>query len=676
MSELVPGKVISARLKRRKSVPVITTAWKHARHVKHTRHLSYPFIGIYAVLANTLASRNGAQMKRAIRAAELSNDHAAAQKWSELLERKIDGRHKRSQDRLSQALAWIRSVPYVLAAGAGALTLIGVLLAIGEHRFGALFEPWTFVAHVITWTILAVAAVLPPLAIASAVCATIALWHQGRKFVNSTAAPAWMRTSAEGAELVIDERAITQALAALRIPAITEWIKNGNPLAFVTPARVDGRGTHAMVRLPLGVTAESVGKRRADLAAGLQRAAKEVWPVVGSEAGLLDLWVSDRGALDAGAGPYPLLSEGVVDIFDGVPIGKTLRGDPAIAPMIERNSLVGGLPGSGKSSAARTLLAGAILDSTVEAIVLCPDSNADFTAVEPRCSTFIVGAEDEKVAQIRDTLAALHADVQKRGDLLIRYEEPSVTRELASKNVGLHPVVVLFEECHVAFGHDEYGDEIRKLAVDIVRLGRKRGIHLLFSTQAPTRDSIPRDVTRNCSNGFCFAVTDHIANDALLGTGAHRAGISGTSLLVGIDTGTAMTRGVIGSGQRGELLQCYFISVSKENDEFSPIVERSMKELARRGNGVPGTGRRLEMKSRDLLEDLAEILADETERVRLADLPSRLRKLAGPTWKPYADLTGTELRQLLDDLDVPTTNGRNVPRVDPEDIRRALAARG
>jgi hypothetical protein len=33
---------------------------------------------------------------------------------------------------------------------------------------------------------------------------------------------------------------------------------------------------------------------------------------------------------------------------------------------------------------------------------------------------------------------------------------------------------------------------------------------------------MPRDVTRNCSNGIAFAVGDHVANDALLGQGAYR----------------------------------------------------------------------------------------------------------------------------------------------------------
>ena len=62
------------------------------------------------------------------------------------------------------------------------------------------------------------------------------------------------------------------------------------------------------------------------------------------------------------------------------------------------------------------------------------------------------------------------------------------------------------------------------------------------------------------------------------------------------------------------------------------------------------------------------------DRVRLADLPALLRDLA-PTWGPYRTLTGVQLRDLLDDAGVRTTNVGNVPRLDPADLRRVLAER-
>jgi S-DNA-T family DNA segregation ATPase FtsK/SpoIIIE len=474
---------------------------------------------------------------------------------------------------------------------------------------------------------------------------------------------------------VIDETTIANALAALRITAITQYLKSGAPLQFLTPARVDGRGTHAVLRLPSGVTAERIAKRRADLATGLHRLAKEVWPSTGSEAGILDLWIADKGALAEGAGPYPLLEDGVTDFFKGVPFGRNLRGEPIVAPLNGRNTITGGMPGQGKSSAARAIMAGVALDPTAELRIWVPDANFDFEAFADRCSQYVMGAEDEKVAEILTHLQALHAEVQHRGELLVKYEIPEVTREYASRGVGLHPLVCLLEEAHVAIQHPTYGKDIAQLLVDIVRLGRKRAIHMIVSTQAPTKDSMPRDVTRNCSNGIAFAVGDHVANDALLGQGAYTGGHRATELIPGTDRGTALVKGF--SGQRSEIVQVYFLSVdvtSPGGDQVTPIIRRSLDAIDRRGKGVPGTGagqHALAVKPRNLLEDLDAVMG--TDPIPVADLPALLAAYA-PGWQPYKSLTGKALRARLADeygIKVPST-GNKWP-VDPVTIRSALA---
>jgi DNA segregation ATPase FtsK/SpoIIIE, S-DNA-T family len=427
-----------------------------------------------------------------------------------------------------------------------------------------------------------------------------------------------------------------------------------------------------VIRLPAGVPAEKIARRRGDLATGLYRLSKEVWPSTGSEAGVLDIWVADKGALAEGAGPYPLLERGFTDVFKGVPFGRTLRGDPMTAPLMERNTLAGGMPGQGKSSAARVIMVGAALDWTAELWILIPDANYDFEVMKPRCARYVMGAEDERIAEIRDYLTDLRAEVQRRGELLIRYEVPAVTRQLASAGVGLHPLVVLLEEAHVAITHHRHGKEISGLLVDIVKLGRKRGIHMIVSTQAPTKDSMPRDVTRNCSNGIAFAVGDHVANDALLGQGAYAAGHRATELIPGTDRGTALVKGF--SGERSEVVQVYFLDVAKGNDQVTPLIERALAEIERRGRGLPGIGRSVPaIEARDLLADLDEVLP-VAGRVRLSDAPALLRDHA-PGWSAYQTMTGVELASQLSALGVRVITTGNRPQVDVADLRRVLAER-
>lgn len=77
-------------------------------------------------------------------------------------------------------------------------------------------------------------------------------------------------------------------------------------------------------------------------------------------------------------------------------------------------------------------------------------------------------------------------------------------------------------------------------------------------------------------------------------------------------------------------------------------------------------------ETRLLMYDLDAVL--DTERIRLAELPARLRYLA-PDIPLYQKLTGVRLRQVLTEHGVRTTAVGNVPRLDPADLRRALSER-
>jgi S-DNA-T family DNA segregation ATPase FtsK/SpoIIIE len=275
-----------------------------------------------------------------------------------------------------------------------------------------------------------------------------------------------------------------------------------------------------------------------------------------------------------------------------------------------------------------------------------------------------MGAEDEHMERILAQLEELSDELQRRGQLLIDHEEQEVTRELAHAGVGLHPVFALLEEAHVAIQHHKHGKDIAKLLCDIVRLDRKRGVHLMVSTQAPTKDSMPRDVTRNCANGIAFCVGDHVANDALLGQGAYRAGHRATELIPGADRGTALCKGF--SGERSEMVQVHRLNVRSGDDQVTPLVARALAEMGRRGRELPGSGL-LAIEARDLLADLAEVTREDSGRVNVADLPPRLRKLA-PSWAAYRALTGVQLRTQLEVEGVRVFTTGGTLRVDPASL--------
>ena len=123
-------------------------------------------------------------------------------------------------------------------------------------------------------------------------------------------------------------------------------------------------------------------------------------------------------------------------------------------------------------------------------------------------------------------------------------------------------------------------------------------------------------------------------------------------------------------------MKWFYIPVDDDTgyDAAAEVIGRAVGQVAP-GTAIEANSPVAAIEIRDLLDDLAEVLADDAGPVRLADLPPRLRKLA-PSWGAYRTLTGTALRELLDSEGTRTTNTGNVPRLDPKELRRVLGERG
>ena len=275
-------------------------------------------------------------------------------------------------------------------SGAGVLFVLVVLLLAEKVVDRAAMPDWLVTLYQVRDFLSAAVEVGRPwlLTLGPVGWAVAAVW-EGR---DRTPGAGWLtQPDRDDAESWVDERMISRALAHLGVAPLTSFFKDGGELVYLTPARRDGNGTFARVRLPLGVTADMVADRRATLAANLGRASLETWPTKADEDGVLDLWIADKGKLGGTAGDWPLLHDGTVDLFDGVPFGLTQRGAIVNAPLIESNWLIGGRPGQGKTSALRTLLLGAALDPTAELWVFVMGESPDFEPLAPRLSRYRMG---------------------------------------------------------------------------------------------------------------------------------------------------------------------------------------------------------------------------------------------------------------------------------------------
>ncbi len=601
--------------------------------------------------------------RRHIRAAEIAGDHVQALAW-------VNARDKAKHERHAR----LRELPAVWF-GLARMALIGVIVAlivvafvdvlVGATGAGGWFTIWGWLFTALYWVCVIVGWLWAPGLAGVLVAILVAAFREGERH----GVPMWVvspeELATEGRDVIPDEGAILNALRNLGLTPLNQAFKAGWRPVFVLGTGRDGKGYRTQLQLPQGVTVEMINLRKDILAHNLVRLPVEVWPTEPkTQPGVLDLWVADQGSLTGPVDPWPLLKGGTVDYFKGVPVAVNIQGRSIMGRLSEANYAMAGMMGSGKSTLIITLLLGAILDPLVEADVFVMAVNADYQLMKPRLRTLMTGAGDHVVEACMNTLRNAYADLDVRGQALMEHGVQNVNREVAAKDPRLRPRIIVIDECQALFMHDEYKEEAISLAVRLINAARKYGLTLILATPEASSDSLPRKVMTVTSNKACFAIGDQQSNDAVLGTGSYKAGISAVGLEPKTeesngDIGTFMARGFT---PKPGLLRGYYLT----REQVAAVVARAMEARQR----TPAAARPVER--RDLLEDVAAVLGDEPKSA--PELPALLRELA-PGWAPYRKLTG---KQLVVDLEalgvrVPSTDNRWPVRLSA--VREALARR-
>lgn len=555
-------------------------------------------------------------------------------------------RHRRRMELITTApMALVKA----LAVGAVSLTvlllMVGLVLAIAQKDAGMVLQPLAGVVDAVVWTYWFLASYGALLLLGGTAFAIYAVRQVGREHgeVPARFAPAGQP---ESRDLVPDEGAILTALRHLGIPALDRAFKDGWQPRWVSGTGRLGKGWHTQLQLPLGVTVEEIVKRKDKLAHNLLRKTIEVWPTEPKDQpGVLDLWVADQGILSGPVPAWPLLHEGTVDFFHGVPVAVDARGEQVYAKLMARNYLIAGIMGSGKSSLVICLLLGAMLDPLVDIDVYVMAYNVDYDAMRPRLRTLVKGDEDEHIEAAIEALRNLVSEVTRRGKILDEMggEETKLTREIAERDLRMRPIVAVFDEVHELFTHPTYGPEAKELALKVTKKARKTGIVCLWITPDADANSLPRGISKTASNRVAFAINDHQGNDAILGTSMHKRGYSATTLVAGEDVGTAMAAGF---AKIPGLIRSHYVRKEKGLDEITPVVQRAL--ALRDEAGITATP--VEATPAPVVDPLADIAAVVTDsgktRMRTQEV---LQRLAERNPGHYRSWTFPDLTKVLAD---------------------------
>ncbi len=628
-----------------RATPLVKTGSKSAG-----RELFYVARGTAIVAKRLWDAKTNSAYERGMRQARAEGNTELYLEIEERAERARERRHGRRMDLITTApIALVKALAVGAATFTGLLLALGIVLAIAQEDAGMILAPISGVIQAITWTYWFLATYGALLLIGGTAVAVAGLRQVGRQAGDPPRWAAPTTAEPEGRDVVPDEGAILQALRNLNLAALNKAFKDGWQPRWVSGTGRQGNGWHTQLQLPLGVTVEMIADRKTVLAHNLLRKPIEVWPTEPkTQPGVLDLWVADPGILSGPVPAWPLLTDGTADYFHGVPVAIDARGERVTGKLMARNYLIAGIMGSGKSSLVICLLLGAMLDPLVDIDVHVLAYNVDYDPMRPRLRSLVKGDDPEHIEAAMDTLRNLVAEVSRRGKALeaLGGEEAKLTRAIAERDASMRPRVVVFDEVHELFTHPQHGTEAKELALKVTKKARKTGITLLWVTPDADAASLPRGISKTASNRVAFAINDHQGNDAILGTGMHKAGYSATTLVAGEDVGTAMAAGF---AKTPGLIRCHYVRKESGVDEITPVVQRAVALREQQGITPAALEDATDAEVVDPLADIAAVLeAAGVARMRTHEV---LQRLTERNPAVYRDWTFTDLSGYLSDYD-------------------------
>lgn len=280
--------------------------------------------------------------------------------------------------------------------------------------------------------------------------------------------------------------------------------------------RVTAGGLTVRVQLLPALTIEDVRQVQARLAAAFEVEHVVVSPwAPGPRGEIVEAEFRLRDPLEQPT-PYPKDAESSVY---AVPFGVTERGVPWTLGLLESSLLLGGLPGSGKSVALHTLLAGLAGLENVAIVAVDPKRGAELGVWRPRLTALSSGDD------LEDLLSALVMEMNRRLDVLAEVGEPKVTEV----DLPTFPLIVLVldELAELLAGgitRDERARDGRvgSLLRLLVAKGRAAAIVPLLATQKPASDTIPTAIRDLIRDRVAFACSTPEMTDTVLGGGAAR----------------------------------------------------------------------------------------------------------------------------------------------------------
>jgi S-DNA-T family DNA segregation ATPase FtsK/SpoIIIE len=212
-----------------------------------------------------------------------------------------------------------------------------------------------------------------------------------------------------------------------------------------------------------------------------------------------------------------------LSIWDDVHLGVDESGRPVRVRLAERNLLIGGEPGSGKSVALNLIVAHAALSADCRLVLV--DGKRVELGLWRGCAQAFIGPS---IAEAIDTLRWLQSDMDARYDQLLTAGRRKITRGSAVPVV----LVVVDELAYFSatVGEAKQQKEFVGLVRDLVARGRAAGIVVVAATQRPSADIVPTSLRDLFGYRWAFRCSTDASSDVILGHGWANQGYTAASV--------------------------------------------------------------------------------------------------------------------------------------------------
>jgi hypothetical protein len=340
----------------------------------------------------------------------------------------------------------------------------------------------------------------------------------------------------------------------------------GSPFRLPRVTRVEAiaAGDRIRLRAPRGNSIADISARREELAACLRardvRVLRE--PSSAAEGAVL---VIRRDPLDvATLASWPNRDVMTLSLWDPIPLGIDEEGGVVTVHLPERNILVGGEPGAGKSAALSVLLATAALDP--DACVWLLDGKLVELAAWGPISRRLAGPDaQEAIAVLREARAEMdnrYRELMARGRRKVQRED----------GLPLHLIVCDELAFYLSVPDRKERQEFTELLRDLVARGRAAGVIVCAATQKPGADVVPTALRDLFGFRLALRCSTPQASDTVLGQGWASAGADASTIPGG-------QRGVgylLTEGERPVRIKGFYL----DDADITAIVERASARRA------------------------------------------------------------------------------------------------